>query len=321
MKSYSIYLLIFVFLSSACKTEEQYYADQGNTFGTSYSIKYRYKRPLVDEIKKRLQEYDLSMNPFNKNSIIHKVNNNIDVEVDKWFTEVFTKAMEVSEISGGSFDITASPLINLWGFGYEKIDDISQATIDSLKQFVGYRKIRLEGNQIVKDDPRTQLNTSAIAKGHSCDVVAELLESYGVENYMIEIGGEIRAKGKNPKGICWRIELPDPTDESKRIGVLELCGSGVATSGNYRNYREKDGKKYGHTIDPLSGYPIQTDILSATVLYPDCMTADAFATVFMTKGLNKSLEIASQYPELKYVFVYVDRESGKLGIASNTELY
>lgn len=318
----SLILVALLFLTG-CKAEEQYYTEQGKVFGTYYSIKYKYKKPLTGDIQKRLQEYDLSMNPFNKNSVIYKVNNNIDVEVDKWFTEVFNKAMEVSEVSGGSFDITASPLINLWGFGYEKIDDISPATVDSLKQFVGYKKIRLEGKRVAKDDPRLQLTTSAIAKGHSCDVVAELLESYNVDNYMIEIGGEIRAKGKNPKGVCWRIQLSDPTEEdpTKGVGVLELCDSGVATSGNYRNYREKDGKKYGHTIDPASGYPIQTDILSATVLYPDCMTADAFATVFMTKGLEKSLEIASKYPEMKYVFIYADNKTGELKVAANTKIH
>jgi Membrane-associated lipoprotein involved in thiamine biosynthesis len=325
MRQCSLVFLVFLFLFSGCKAEEwQYYADLGAIFHTKYSIKYKYKKPLTDEIQKRLQEYDLSMNPFNNNSIIYKVNNNIDVKVDQWFTDVFNKAKEASDVSGGTYDITAAPLINLWGFGYEEPGSISQETIDSLKQFVGYQKIRLEGGKALKDDPRVQLNTSSIAKGHSCDVVAELLESYGIKDYMIEIGGEVRAKGKNPKGICWRIQLSDPTKEenlsNKGIGILELCDYAVATSGNYRNYREIKGKKYGHTIDPISGYPIETDIISASVLYPDCMTADAFATVFMTQGLKKSLAIVAQYPKMKYVFVYVDRESGEVKIATNTQL-
>jgi Membrane-associated lipoprotein involved in thiamine biosynthesis len=325
MKQCSLVFLVSLFLFSACNAQEQYYADQGMIFHTQYSIKYKYKKPLTDEIQKCLQEYDLSMNPFNNNSIIYKVNNNIDVEVDQWFTDVFNKAKEASEVSGGTYDITAAPLINLWGFGYEKPGSISQETIDSLKQFVGYQKIRLEGGKMLKDDPRVQLNTSSIAKGHSCDVVAELLESYGVKDYMIEIGGEVRARGKNQRDACWRIQLSDPTKEenlsNKGIGILELCDYAVATSGNYRNYREIEGKKYGHTIDPLSGYPIETDIISASVLYPDCMTADAFATVFMTQGLEKSLAIAAQYPEMKYIFVYVDRESGEVKIATNTQLH
>ena len=324
MKQCSWVFLVFLFLFSACSAQEQYYADQGQIFHTSYSIKYKFKKSLTEEINKRLQEYDLSMNPFNRSSIIYKVNNNVAVEVDKWFTQVFNKAMEASEVSGGTYDITAAPLFNLWGFGYEKVDDISQKTIDSLKQFIGYKKIHLVGKKVVKDDPRVQINTSSIAKGHSCDVVAELLESYGVKDYMIEIGGEVRAKGKNQRGVCWRIQLTDPTKEegpqNRGSGVLELCDCAVATSGNYRNYREIDGKRYGHTINPLSGYPIQTDVISVSVLYPDCMTADAFATLFMTQGLKNSLAIASRYPEMKYVFVYVDSQSGEVKITANTKL-
>ncbi|MDR0542238.1 MAG: FAD:protein FMN transferase, partial [Dysgonamonadaceae bacterium] len=280
-------------------------------FKTSFHIKYKYNRALDNEIDACLEKFNLSLNPFNKQSIIYKVNNNQPVEVDDWFIAVFNKAMEVSEISGGTYDITCAPLINLWGFGFSRIDSVNQETIDSLKQFVGYKKVRLEGRKVLKDDPRLQLNASSIAKGYSCDVIAELLESHGITNYMVEIGGEIHAKGKNSKGHCWKVEISKPTYNlsnslNERMDVVELCDQSIATSGNYRNYHIKDGKKYGHTINPLTGYPAESNILSASVICSDCMTADAFATAFMTMDLDKALSIANQIPGMNCIFVYAD---------------
>ena len=313
-----------MFLFSGCNTHDEYYVDQGEIFRTYYQVKYKYNKPLTEEIRERLQEYDLSMNPFNKNSVIYKVNNNMDVEVDKWFIQVFNKAMEVSEFSGGTYDITAAPLINLWGFGFEKMDNNDQAVIDSLKQFVGYQKIRLEGKKVVKDDPRVQINASSIAKGHACDVVAELLKSYGIKNFMVEIGGEIHARGKNPRGICWRIQVNKPLDDksgaiNERMGVLELCNTAVATSGNYRNFYVKDGQKYGHTINPLTGYPAESNILSVSVLHPECMAADAYATAFLTMNLTDAVAAAAKVKNLRYVFIYTDGVD-EYKIASNTDL-
>jgi thiamine biosynthesis lipoprotein len=186
-----------------------------------------------------------------------------------------------------------------------------QHTIDSLKQFVGYRKVRLEDRKVVKDDPRLQLNASSIAKGYACDVIAELLESHGITDYMIDIGGEVHAKGKNPNGYCWRIEIPKPIDDvtgriSERMTVIGLCDKSIATSGNYRKFYVNDGKKYGHTINPLTGYPAESNILSASVIYSDCMTADAFATVFMTKDLDEAAAIGDQIPGLDYLFIYAN---------------
>jgi len=301
------------FLLFSCKQEMTYYETSGEVFRTSFHIKYKYNRELGKEIEACLSKFDLSLNPFNEKSIIYKVNNNIPVEVDDWFINIFNKAKEVSEISGGTYDITCAPLINLWGFGFSKIDSVNQSVIDSLKQFVGYRKIHLEGRKIVKDDPHIQLNASSIAKGYSCDIVAELLELYGITNYMVEIGGEIHAKGKNAKGVCWKIEIPKPIDNStnqanQRMDVVELCNQSIATSGNYRNYYIKNGKKIAHTIDPLTGYPAESNILSASVIYYDCMTADAFATAFMTMTSDKAVAIAKQIPGMDYLFIYVDGE-------------
>ncbi len=306
-------LLSFVFLSvlfSSCKQEKYYYEERGSVFHTIYTIRYQSPRPLTAEIDAEFRKFNLSLNPFNPNSIISKVNNNEPVELDEWFVEVFNKAQEVSAKSNGAFDITCAPIINLWGFGFANMDSVSQHMIDSLKTFTGYEKIRLENGSIVKDDPRVILNTSAIAKGFSCDVIARLLEKEGVENYMIDIGGEMMISGVNQNGDCWRIGIAKPEDDSTGMinitkEVVQLCKkAGFATSGNYRNYYVKNGKKYAHTIDPVSGYPTEKSILSATVVANDCMTADAYATVFMVLGVEQAAEFAKKVPELEYFLIY-----------------
>ena len=312
--NFQLNILALCFLFSACKKENAYYSTSGEVFKTGFNIKYKHNRILDKEIQECFRKFDLSLNPFNKESIIYKVNNNEPVEVDDWFITVFNKAMEVSEISGGTYDITCAPFINLWGFGFQKIDEGTdiQLTIDSLKEFTGYRKVRLEGRKVIKDDPRTQLNASSIAKGYACDVIANLLESFGIMNYLVEIGGEIHAKGKNPSGCCWRVEISEPADDasgrmSERMEVIELCNKSLATSGDYRNFYVKDGRKYAHTIDPLTGYPAGSNILSASVIFEDCMTADAFATVFMTKDLEEAITIGDRIPDLDYLFIYADK--------------
>ncbi|MDR1370446.1 MAG: FAD:protein FMN transferase [Dysgonamonadaceae bacterium] len=310
------FLILFLFVTfavSSCRNSPEYYLSQGEVFHTSFHIKYRHNKLLGDEIRAVLDSFDLSLNPFNKESVIYKVNNNRPVEVDRYFATVFDKAQEVSEASDGAFDVTCAPLVNLWGFGFNESDSVTPQMVDSLKSFVGYRKIRLENNRIIKEDPRVILNMSAIAKGYSCDVVAGLLDSYGIEDYMVEIGGEVRVKGQNPNGVCWKIEITRPDDDrsglrKERLEVVELCNRSMATSGNYRNYYIRDGKKYAHTIDPRTGYPAENEMLSATVIAGDCMTADAYATAFMTLGLDEACKLADDLPELDYIFVYSDRE-------------
>ncbi len=308
--------VLFISCNSGKKKEDYtYFRDSGEIFHTLYHIKYAYNRSLEKEILVELERFELSLNPFREGSIITKINNNVPVKPDSMFMEVFNKAMEISRISEGKFDITASPLINAWGFGFRNMDGITPEIIDSLKQFVGYDKIRIdsEGN-VVKSDPRVQLNTSAISKGYACDLVARLLDSYGIENYMVYIGGEIVTKGINDKNDCWRIGIEKPLDDSTGLfiemqTILSLCDKSLATSGNYRNYYVKDGKKYAHTIDPQTGYPSEQDILGATVIAGDCMTADAYATAFMASGLEKSKEIARKIPGLHYYFIYAKPDS------------
>jgi thiamine biosynthesis lipoprotein len=301
-------LLIMSIMFVACK-QAYYYEETGTVFHTYYRIKYQSNSILTAKIDAELRAFNLSLNPFNPNSILAKVNRNEETEVDVWFATVFNKAMEVSERSGGFFDVTAAPLINVWGFGFERKDTVSPHVIDSLKAFVGYRKIRLEGNRVVKDDPRIMLNFSAIAKGYACDVVASLLEREGVENYMIDIGGEVMVKGLNPNGECWQIGISKPKEGSGLMdddinGIVRLCSKcGLATSGNYRNFYVKDGKKYAHSINPLTGYPSEQSILSATIVAPDCMTADAYATVFMVMGAEDACRMAENIPEIAYYII------------------
>ena len=311
------YIILFLIASMlfSCNTTNKkedatFQQESGEIFHTYFHIKYQYDSSLKEEIMQSLKNFDQSLNPFNEASIIAKVNNNIPVELDSLFTEVFNKSMDVSRRTSGKFDITASPFINAWGFGFKDMDNVTPEKIDSMKSFVGYNKIRIENGVVIKDDPRLQINTSAIAKGYSCDIVAHLLESYGIENYMVEIGGEITMKGTNEKGDCWRIGIDKPTDDSLAMQrelqlILSVCDKAVATSGNYRNYYVKDGIKYSHTIDPQTGYPSEQDILGATVIADDCMTADAYATAFMAMGVEQSVEVAQAVPGLHYYFIYV----------------
>ena len=316
-----ILLFLFTILLISCKSSSKeaeltYYQESGEIFHTTFHIKYEYDRSVSEEIMEALQRFDDSLNPFKENSIIGKVNNNVPVKLDSMFLKVFNKSMEVARITDGKFDITASPFINAWGFGFKDMDNVTQEKIDSMKPFVGYNKIRIENGEIVKDDPRVQINTSGISKGYSCDVVAYMLQELGIKNYMVEIGGEITMKGVNEKGNCWRIGIDKPTDDSTAMRrelqiILSICDKAVATSGNYRNYYMKDGVKYSHTIDPQTGYPSEQNILGATIIADDCMTADAYATAFMAMGVEKSVEVAHTIPGLHYYFIYV-KPDGKV---------
>ena len=328
-KSYKQFIwILFATLLLACNSSENkksdyvFYEESGEIFYTSYHIKYEYNRSVKEEILDALEKFDQSLNPFREGSIITNVNNNVPVKLDTLFVKVFEKSMEVSRKTNGKFDITASPFINAWGFGFKDMENVTPEKIDSMKPFVGYQKIRIENGMIIKTDPRMQINTSAISKGYSCDVVANLLQKLGIKNYMVEIGGEIAMQGTNLKGDCWRIGIDKPMDDSTAMDrqlqtILSICDKAVATSGNYRNYYVKDGVKYAHTIDPQTGYPSEQDILGATVIADDCMTADAYATAFMAMGVEKSVEVAKTIPGLYYYFIYVKPNGEVASLFSN----
>ncbi|MDM8256042.1 FAD:protein FMN transferase [Phocaeicola barnesiae] len=301
------------------RKQAPYQTDQGIVFGTIYKITYQSEENLKDEIEAELKKVDNSLSPFNKASVITHINENTDLTADSLFTEVFLLAKQISQETHGAFDITVAPLVNAWGFGFKNAAQVDSIMIDSLHQFVGIDKVELIDGKVVKKDPRLMLDCSAIAKGYGVDCVARLLDSKGIRNYMINIGGELVMKGENPKMETWSIGVNKPIDDSLSVNqeiqaVLKLTNVGLATSGNYRNFYYKGGKKYAHTIDPRTGYPIQHNILSATVVAPDCATADAYATSFMVLGLDSAKQICNAHPELDAYFIYTTDKG-------NTEIY
>ena len=290
-----------------------YQNNKGFIFGTTYNITYQHDKDLNKEILVALNQVDASLSPFNEKSIITKINNNESVSPDKMFVEVFELAKQISTETHGAFDITVAPMVNAWGFGFKSGTSPTKEVIDSIKEIVGFDKISLKNNKVVKQDPRTTLDCSAIAKGYGCDIVARLFRNKDIKNFMREIGGEVVTSGISEKRIPWKIGVTKPTDDTLNTNhelqtILNITDMAMATSGNYRNFYYKNGKKYAHTIDPKTGYPVQHNILSATVLASDCATADAYATSFMVLGLDGSKKILEQHPELMAYFIYSDKK-------------
>ena len=290
-----------------------YQHNSGMVFGTTYNITYQCDSNLHNSIIRELEKVDEALSPFNKKSVITAVNNNHDIEVNDMFADVFLLAQKISDDTGGDFDITVAPLVNAWGFGFKNGTQPTKHNIDSLKNIIGYKKVRLEGRKVVKKDKRLMLDCSSIAKGYGSDVVARFLQKRGVKNYMVEIGGEIVTKGISPKRVPWKIGVTKPIDDSLSTSqeiqsVINVTDKAMATSGNYRNFYYKNGKKYAHTIDPHTGYPVQHNILSATVIADNCATADAYATAFMVMGLEKAHKLLERHPELMAYFIYSDKD-------------
>ena len=290
-----------------------YQHDKGMIFGTVYHVTYQNSDNLNDQIVAELNKVDSSLSMFNKQSVITKVNDNQDIEVDQMFGDVFTLARTVSADTDGAFDITVAPLVNAWGFGFKSGNMPSRHTIDSLRTFVGYKRVEMHDNRIVKADPRVMLDCSAIAKGYGCDVVAELLRRKGIDNFMVEIGGEVVTSGISEKRVPWKIGVTKPSDDSLSVNnelqtVLNITDKAMATSGNYRNFYYKNGKKYAHTIDPATGYPVQHSLLSATVISDRCAKADAYATAFMVMGLEKAKKVLDRHRDLMAYLIYSDHK-------------
>lgn len=308
MKTFFPFLLLF--LACAC-TPKKYHRNEGYIFGTTYHIVYQYNKDLHDTIRARFNAYDASMSTYNKASLISRVNRNETDVPDSLLTAVIQKAQELNALSDGAFDITIAPLANAWGFGFSKADSITPELIDSMLQFTGMHRLRIENGRIIKDDPRIMLETSAVAEGFGVDYVGLLLESLGIENYMVEVGGEVRMKGKNPKGTNWNIGIDKPIDDpmaqNREIQViLSVTDCAVSTSGNYRKFFVKDGKKYSHTIDPKTGFPVSHNLLSTTVVAPDCIASDGLGTTFMVLGLEKGMALAETLPNVEAYFIFSD---------------
>ena len=290
-----------------------YHNDRGMVFGTTYSITYQADSSLHTSIKKELQKVDEALSPFNKQSVITAVNENRNMTVNKMFADVFLMAEKISEDTDGAFDITVAPLVNAWGFGFKSGKHPSRHDIDSLKTIIGYKKVSLNDLRVTKTDPRVMLDCSSIAKGYGSDAVAAMLERHGVKNYMVEIGGEIVTKGISQKRMPWKIGVTKPIDDSLSLSqeiqcIINVTDKAMATSGNYRNFYYHGGKKYAHTIDPKTGYPVQHSILSATVIANNCATADAYATAFMVMGMEKAQKLLERHPELMAYIIFADKD-------------
>ena len=310
---WKILFLVFLIIGTIYILGKQkpYISNNGKIFGTFYNITYSSDTDLHNEIKSILMQVDNSLSPFNKQSVISAINNNCDTLPDKMFTHVFTLAQSISSKTEGAFDITVAPLVNAWGFGFKKGITPDSTTIDSLRKLVGYSTVSIIDGKVTKQHPGTMLDCSAIAKGYGCDAVAATLQAHGVENYMIEIGGEVVTKGKNSKGGMWTIGISKPTDNpttgsNELHEIIAISGKSMATSGNYRNFREENGRKIAHTIDPRTGYPVQHSLLSATVIADDCATADAWATSFMVMGVEKAISYCNGENSIEGYFIYSD---------------
>lgn len=267
-------------------------------WNTVYHITYQGDRALADSVMTVLNEVGKSLSVFDKSSLVSKVNESSATQVDSHFMTVYNTSLVVNGVSEGMFDPTVSPLITAWGFGPGHKVSADTLSIDSILSFTGISKTRLEGSTLIKEDIRTQFNFSAVAKGYGCDMVARMLRQNGVENYLVEIGGEIAVGGEGPSGEPWKISIDKPVEDKTEMihdasAVISVTNAGIATSGNYRNFHKEGDATFGHTISPLTGRPVKTDVISATVIAPTCMEADAAATACLAAGSDISKKILS----------------------------
>lgn len=295
-----------------------YQKNAGLIFGTTYSVTYQCGEDLQEEIEAELKKVDDEFSMFNSQSIVARLNNGEQPELSNDFIDVFKLARQVSEDTNGAFDITVAPLVNAWGFGFKHEQMPSKEQVDSLRELIGYRYVTLKNKTITMQKPGMMLDFSAIAKGYGVDVVARLLERHDIKNYMVEIGGEITTRGINPERVPWRIGVNKPSEDALNENhelqtILNVTDKSMATSGNYRNFYVKGGKKYAHTIDPKTGYPVQHSLLSATVLTDRCAKADAYATSFMVLGMDGAKKILERHKELMAYLIYTDNK-GNLSV-------
>ena len=289
----------------------------GEAQGTTYSITWisaerqNYKTAF-DSIFKKI---DSSLSTYLPFSIVSRINNNDTLALpDEHFKNVFRKSEEVSEKTNGAFDVTIGPLVNAWGFGFTKKAKVDSQLIKNLLPFIGYKMVKLEGTRLVKEKKEIQLDFNAIAQGYTVDVLAFFLESKGIQDYLVELGGEVKSRGIKKNGELWKIGIDKPeentNDERHLQAILELNNKALATSGNYRKFYVENGKKFSHILDPATGYPAKNNLLSASVIADDCMIADAYATAFMVMGLEKSKQFLEQHKELNLEVYFVFDENG-----------
>lgn len=280
----------------------------GSTMGTTYQVKYLTRQPIdhQGQIDSLLEDFNDCLSTYIPDSEISEFNRDtIHVFQRPYFYQMLVQSQEVFQSTEGAFDPTIMPLVNAWGFGPETNQIPDKETVDSLLRAVGFDKIQFDDKEVRKLNPSTQLDFSAIAKGYAVDLVIQFLQQKGLKNIFVEIGGEISARGVNQENKPWAIFIEKPDDNNRSVQALvSLNNLAVATSGNYRNYYVKDGKKYSHTISPFSGTSVQHSLLSVSVFAKNCSVADAYATAFMVLGMDKAMEITLADNQLEAYFIY-----------------
>ena len=312
-----VFLFLFLVLFS-CKEKKTVIANfTGYTQGTTYSIVYDNNKNIKPEdlklkVEKIFHDFDMSLSLYKDSSIISRINRNEEVVPDYFFTEVFAKSAKISEMTDGAFDITVGPLVKAWGFGPDDHKNFSEAKRDSLLKLVGMDKVSLINGRLIKSDPGICLDVNAIAQGYSVDVICRFFDSLGILNYLVEIGGEVRAKGTK-EGAYWRIGIDKPVDNNMSPGetlqaIIRISDKALATSGNYRKFYVENGVKYSHTIDPKTGYPAMNKLLSATIIADECSTADGIATACMVMGKDWAIDFINRNRQFSAYLVFSDDE-------------
>lgn len=308
---------------SACSTAvKEPKVIEGKAQGTTFRIVYF---PASDDVSDAsidsiFKVIDRSMSLWDSTSVISKWNKgDKEITPDAHFINVLQKSLEIAEITNGAFDPTVGPLVNAWGFGAKRAAELPEQLIDSLLKICGYKHVEILSGQVKAGLQNMQLDFNAIAQGYTVDVIYDYLVSQGINDFLVEVGGEMRAKGQKPGKNKWKAGIDKPNEDQSGERELEaaviLADKALATSGNYRAFYVKDGKKYAHTIDPKTGYPVDHNLLSASVIASDCMTADAYATVFMVMGTEKSMEFAGKHPELDVFLIFSENDSWKTWIS------
>ncbi len=318
MKNCLLLLILLGFFSCGNQKKELKIIE-GNAIGTTFTIRYldTGSKNYETKIDSLIVAINKSASTYIPTSDLSKINKgDTTVLADANLQEVFIKSAKIFNETEGTFDPTVGILVNAWGFGPEKpIENLDSLKVQELLKYVGFNKVQLENGKIKKLYPEIYLDFNAIAKGYLVDMVSRMFEKNDVKNYMVEIGGEIRARGKNEKGIPWKIAIENPnTDGSRSFAtIIELKDESIATSGNYRKFKVKeDGTKYVHTINPKTGFARESNLLSASVISKsDCADVDAYATAFMEMGFEKSKDFLKTHPELKAFLIYVD-EKGEM---------
>lgn len=294
----------------------EYFHNEGKVFGTYYNIRYEASADLGDSINAAFEVFDASLSMFNPHSILSAINDNRDTTTNAFFEAMWAEAEDVYTLSEGAFDITVAPLVKAFGFGRksDQMATISPQMIDSIRQFVGFDKVELRDHRVYKSDPRVQIDGGAVAKGQACDVIADLLHRNGCENYLVDIGGEVVAKGKSNKGAPWHIGITKPNINNEGAQeelqeILEVTDIAMATSGNYRNFYYDGDVRRSHTIDPHTGMPVQHSVLSATVVSSRCMRSDALATACMVLGEEGALEMMERAGDAACLLIVAQGDS------------